>query len=340
VDGVLLAGMVPAWECQQVTRALRAIHRTDSLPTAVGKSISGNTMKSTRRQFLRDSAIAATAVAIAGTGKAMANPMGQPLGFQTFEIIPDLSQDWQGTWNKMASYGYTYADLVQFVPAYAPKLASKAPQDILDALHAANLKVTNGHFSYSSWMEDYDKTVAIAHALGLKSVICTLAPQHTTADDYKKMADALNTLGKKLQPEGFLLGYHNHQIEFVPVEGQIPWDILVTNTDPKLVSYQIDVGNLSFAGADAVTYLSKYPGRYFSLHVKDFRKGIASVPVGQGDLPWPKIFAIARQQQIKSYVAEVGAYGIRTLQGEPMAPASMPVLESFKESADFLKTVK
>jgi sugar phosphate isomerase/epimerase len=297
-------------------------------------------MKSTRRQFLRDSAIAAGAIAIAGTGSSLANPMGQPLGFQTFEIIKDLSDDWQGTWNKMASYGYTYADLVQFSPTYAPKIASKTTQDILDALHAANLQVTNGHFSYNSWMDDYGKTVETAHALGLKSVICTLRKEHSTADDYKKMADDLNVLGRKLKPEGFLLGYHNHEVEFVPVEGQMPWDILVTNTDPSLVSYQIDVGNLSFAGADAVTYLAKYPGRYFSLHCKDYIKGVASVPVGQGNLPWPKIFAIARQQKIKSYVAEVGAYGIRSLEGTPLTPAKVPVLESFKESADFLKTIK
>src|SRR5262249_40068695 len=150
------------------------------------------------------------------------------------------------------------------------------------------------------------------------------------------MAEELNTLGKKMKSDGMLLGYHNHDIEFYPVDGQIPYDILVTNTDPNLVGFQIDVGNLTFAGADAPTFLSKYPGRYYSMHVKDFVKGVASVPVGQGSMNWKEIFAIARKQNIKSYVAEVGEYGVRARQdgGNPtLAPAKLPVLESFKESA-------
>ena len=66
----------------------------------------------------------------------------------------------------------------------------------------------------------------------------------------------------------------------------MPYDILMANTDPALVKFQIDVGNLTFAGADAVSYLERYPTRYFSLHAKDFLKGKASVPVGQGSMDW------------------------------------------------------
>jgi sugar phosphate isomerase/epimerase len=294
----------------------------------------------TRRQFLKEGATLATGIALAGSTAMRANPMGQPLGFQTFEIIKDLTEDWQGTWNKMASYGYKYADLVQF-SVFAPKMPPKSNQEILDALKAANLDATNGHFGYKSWMTDYDNTVKSAHELKLKSVICTLGPEHKASDDYKKMADDLNMLGNKLKAEGLLLGYHNHAEEFVALpDRQIPWDVLIQNTDPKLVSYQIDVGNLTFGGGDAVTYLNKYPGRYYSLHVKDYVKGVASVPVGQGTLPWPQIFAIAKKQNIKSYVAEVGAYGLRSLEGAPLEPAKLSMLESFKQSADFLKTVK
>jgi sugar phosphate isomerase/epimerase len=296
-------------------------------------------MHTSRRRFLKQAATVGASVTLAGAGPMLANPMGQPLGFQTFEVIPDLAKDWQGTWNKMASYGYRYADLVQFAPTYAPQLAGKTTSEINDALKAANLTATNGHFSYKSWMDDYGNTVKTAHELGLKSVVCTLRPKHDTADEYRQMASELNTLGGKLKGEGLLLGYHNHEVEFVPVSGEVPWDILLKNTDPALVSFQIDVGNLTFGGGDAVTYLSRYPGRYYSLHVKDFVKGVASVPVGQGTLDWGKIFAIAREQKIQSYVAEVGAYGIRSLDGAALAPAKLPVLESFRQSAEYLKTV-
>jgi sugar phosphate isomerase/epimerase len=275
---------------------------------------------------------------LAGGLRANANPMGQPLGFQTFEIIQHLNEDWQGTWNKMASYGYKVADLVQF--RGSPQLKDKTAKDILQALTNAGLTCTNGHFSYNSWTQTYGENVQYAHDLGLKSVVCTLGPRRKTADDYKWMADRLNEIGKKLQGDGLKLGYHNHEIEFVPVDGQIPWDILITNTDPKLVSYQIDVGNLTFGGGDAVMYLAKYPGRYYSLHCKDFVKGQASVPVGQGTLDWKKIFAIAKQQNIKSYVAEVGAYGVSSLDGATLEQSKLDVLESFRQSAEFLKTIK
>src|SRR4051794_35094487 len=105
-------------------------------------------MNSTRRQFLKQGAMVAGTVALAGTELLHANPMGQPLGFQTFEIIKDLQADWQGTWNKMASFGYKYADLVQFNPLYAGNLSTKTNQDILAALKSAGLDATNGHFSY------------------------------------------------------------------------------------------------------------------------------------------------------------------------------------------------
>jgi len=264
--------------------------------------------------------------------------MGEPLGFQCFEIIPHLAEDWDVTWKKMASYGYKVADLVQFKSN--PKLADKTPTDILQALHANGLTCTNGHFSYADWTNSYDKTVQDAHALGLKSVVCTLGPRRKSADDFKWMAEELNKLGRKLKDDGLMLGYHNHEIEFRRIENQIPWDILVTGTDPTLVHFQIDVGNLTFGGADAVTYLSKYPGRYFSLHCKDFVRGQASVPVGQGTLDWKRIFAIAKKQNIRSYVAEVGAYGVATLDGTPLEQSKLDVLESFRQSFVFLEKVR
>ena len=264
--------------------------------------------------------------------------MGAPIGFQCYEIIPHLAEDWDGTWKKMASYGYKVADLVQFKGN--PKLADKTPADILQSLRAAGLTCTNGHFSYASWTNSYAETVQEAHVLGLKTVVCTLGPRRKTADDFKWMADELNKLGRKTQGDGLMLAFHNHEIEFRAVDGQIPWDLLVTGTDPALVSFQIDVGNLTFGGGDAVTYLSKYPGRYFSLHCKDFVKGQASVPVGQGNLDWKKIFAIAKEQNIRSYVAEVGAYGVATLDGQPLEQSKLDVLESFRQSIVFLDTVK
>ena len=296
-------------------------------------------MNVTRRQFFKQSGLALGAAALSlDAPLSNGSPMNQPIGFQTFEIIAHLTQDWEGTWKTMAGFGYKFADLINF--DFNPALSKYSAKDIKQSLTDAGLTVTNCHFSYTAWTDGFAKSVAYSHDLDLKSVVCALGPRRKTADDYKWMGDQLNQIGTKTKAEGLQLAYHNHQIEFVPVEGQVPWDILMANTDPKLVTYQIDVGNLTFGGGNAVEVLSKYPGRYFSLHCKDFAPGKASVPVGQGILDWKKILAIAKQQDIKSYVTEVGAYGISSLDGVPLEQSKLDVLESFRQSFVYLNALK
>ncbi len=296
-------------------------------------------MKSTRRQVLFQGGITLVGASmLPGVESVMASPMNQPIGFQTYEIIPHLIEDWQGTWDKMASFGYKFADLVSF--SMSPALAHYTAKDVLLALTNAGLTCTNGHFTYMQMTESFSQTIADAHMLGLKSVVCSLGQRRSTVEDWKWMADQLNELGAKTKKEDLQLAYHNHEIEFRKVEGQIPWDILITNTNPHLVTYQIDVGNLTFGGGDALYYLNKYPNRYFAMHVKDFKPGQASVPVGQGVLDWKRIFAAAKKDKIKNYVTEVGAYGVATLDGQPLEQSKLDVLESFRQSFIFVNNFK
>jgi sugar phosphate isomerase/epimerase len=152
------------------------------------------------------------------------------------------------------------------------------------------------------------------------------------------MADELNKYGERTRTAGLQLGYHNHEIEFVKTpEGDVPWDVLVRSTDPVLVKFLIDVGNCAFGGGDPYDYLAKYPARYYGVHVKDLKPGKAAVPVGAGDLDWKRIFTLVKAANIRNIVAEVGAYGASTLQGQPLAPPDYSVLELYKRSAEFLK---
>ncbi|MGE0405465.1 MAG: TIM barrel protein [Candidatus Korobacteraceae bacterium] len=295
-----------------------------------------------RREFLKGSAavLAGSALLPKGGSLLHASPMSQPLGFQAFEIIEYLAKDWDGTWKTMAGMGYKFVDLVKFGGRNAPELGQKTAKEISASLKNAGLKVYNHHFSYSAWTELFAETIEFAHTLGVESVVCSPGPRRKTVEDWKWMAGELNTIGAKVQKEGLFVGYHNHEIEFRAIDGQRPWDILMANTDPKLVKFQIDVGNLTFGGADAAHYLAAYPDRYFSMHVKDFKPGKASVPVGKGILDWNKIFALGKKAGIKSYVAEVGAYGANTLEGTPLEPAELDILESFRQSFLYMDAYK
>ena len=303
-------------------------------------------MKTCRREFLKTSGILVGGAMIGGSMReAYALPNGDPIGFQTYEIFKNLAADWQGTWNTMGSMGYKYADLDHFGP-----IAQHTPDDINSSLAKAGLGCTVCHFVLEAYNdESFSKTMDIAHALkGVRTVVVTGAGgraeggkgQKATLDDWKWMAGQLNEIGQKVQKDGFQLGYHNHNMEFVETDGKIPYDVLMESTDPKLVKYQIDVGNLTFGGGDAYHYLSAYPNRYMGLHVKDYKPGMAAVPVGDGILDWKRIFALAKKDKITNYNAEVGAYGRVSLSGQVLKPSPMDVLELFRRSAKYLIAFK
>jgi sugar phosphate isomerase/epimerase len=286
----------------------------------------------TRRDFLRYSS-AAAACAAAGTRTAGAlSPPDIPLGFQAYEIIEDLNKDWEGTLRQMVSMGYTLIDMLAYNP-YTMHPAKKLRADFT----RVGLQCRVCHFLHGTWSDTMGMVLDYANALGARHSICGPRKQLATSDDWKAMADELNRFGAAAKKEGQTIAYHNHEIEFVQTpQGDIPWDLLMANTDPAIVSFQIDVGNLTFGGGDAIAYFRKYNDRYFSFHAKDFKPGKAAVPVGSGILDWKEIFKLARQAKVESCIAEVGAYGVRTLDGAPLEKTEFTILESYRRSARFL----
>jgi sugar phosphate isomerase/epimerase len=295
-------------------------------------------MNSSRRQFVKTGI-----AAVCGMGTVLhASPMNQPIGFQNFEIYPDLAKDWQGTWNTMAAIGYKFCDLVKGGP-----MTQRSAAEIKSSLTRAGLTADTCHMGYQAMTDQYDETMQYAHDLGLKYLICQPSPRLSRrggnvvkADDWKWMGEELNKVGAKTKRDGIMTCYHNHEIEFVKVEDQTPYDILMANTDSALVGFQIDVGNLTFGGADAIAYLKKYPSRYTAMHVKDFKPGKASVPVGSGDLDWKTILDLAKKANIRNYITEVGAYGAATLSGAPLEPSDISIIESFRRSFVFLNNFR
>ena len=284
----------------------------------------------TRREFLAAAAAAAATLRSAG---AASNPLGLPFGFQAWEIAPDMRKDWDGTLKAMKDYGYSYIDLNQ-VPPFTERPAA----DLKASFASHGFTFTNALWSYQAFAQRFEQTVADSQTLGLKTIVCSPRPRLRTTDDWKSMADELNKYGERTKAAGLQLGYHNHEIEFVKTpEGDTPWDLLVQATDPALVQFLLDVGNCAFGGGDPYAYLDKYKARYYGVHVKDLKPGKAAVPVGSGDLDWKRIFTLVKAANIRYIVAEVGAYGASTLQGQPLAPPDYSVLELYQRSAEYLK---
>jgi sugar phosphate isomerase/epimerase len=298
----------------------------------------GWSLMRSRRDFLQMTA-AAGAGAFLAAPFAEADPLGMPIGFQGYDARFVLIKDWDQGWATMRGMGFTAVDLVSFKGYGYEKspLADVPAQQIRKKLDAIGMRCDNCQFYYAELHGAFEEKVAFSRELRIRNIIC--APESSrmkTAEDWKWQAQQLNELGVKVKKAGFRLGYHNHDQEFLPVDGTVPYDILMQETDPALVSFQIDVGNLTFAGADALAYLRKYPKRYFSMHAKDYRPGKTSVPVGMGVLPWKQIFQAAQHTPIENYYAEVAAYGAGTLHGVPANAWPTDSIDQLRQSYVFL----
>jgi sugar phosphate isomerase/epimerase len=298
-----------------------------------------------RRYFLGRTAMALTGASCVSSeaSRLNANPLNKPIGFQAYDARKALIHDFDGGWRTLAGYGFQTVDLVSFA-GYGYEnspLSNLTARQILRSMNAAGISCENCQFEYEELHGSYEKKISFSHELQLKNIVCAPAMGRTkTPDDWKWQAGQLNALGEKIKRDGFQLGYHNHEIEFVAVDGAMPYEILMQETDPKLVKFQIDVGNLTFAGQDALAWLTRYPNRYFSMHAKDFAPGKMSVPVGQGIIDWKKVFEAAKAARIENYFAECSSYGARTLQGTAAAAWPSDIMDQLRLSCVFLRNLK
>ena len=160
------------------------------------------------------------------------------------------------------------------------------------------LKCHSTHNNGPSFTDDgLKKAIELNQILGSTYIIMASAPRATGIDSWKAVADQLTTISAKLKPLKMATGYHNHQVEWRPVDGQRPMDILAAGT-PKDVVLQFDVGTCVEVGADPIAWINANPGRIKSVHCKDWAPGKGyAVAFGEGDAPWKKIFEAVEEDR-------------------------------------------
>lgn len=235
-----------------------------------------------RRSFL---ALAAAPLAIgAGRGKRI------PVGLELYSVRSDLKKDLAGTVRSVAKIGYGGVEF--FAPYYAwtPDGAKRVRAE-LDALHVWCHSTHNNLTSFTP--PGISKAIELNHILGTRYIVLASPGNVATLDGWKKVADTLNRANRVMETHGLHAGYHNHDAEWKPIDGQKPMEVLAANTD-KSIMLQLDVGTCVAAGSDPVAWIRKNPGRIRSLHLKDWspQQGYR-VLFGQGVAPWRRIFAAA-----------------------------------------------
>lgn len=216
-----------------------------------------------------------------------------PIGLELYSVRDELKKDAMGTLEAVAKMGYEcvefFAPYYEWTPEYAKQIRKQ-----LDDLKLRCYSTHNGPQSFTP--DGLGKAIDLNKILGTRYIVLSSAGNISTIDGWKKVADTLNQANHTMSSHGLHAGYHNHDLEWKPIDGQRPMDILAKNTD-KSIMLQLDVGTCVEAGADPIAWVNSNPGRIKSMHLKDWspQKGYR-VLFGEGVVPWKKLFAAAESK--------------------------------------------
>lgn len=238
-----------------------------------------------RREFLALAA-AAPFVTTAPGGKHL------PVGLELYSVRDGLQKDLMGTVRGVAKMGYQcvefYSPYYEWTPDYAKQVRSE-----MDSLGIKCYSTHNDTRSFTP--EGIGKAIELNQILGARYIVLAGAGDLNTVDEWKRVAETLNKADEKLATHKMNAGYHNHDAEWKPVEGQRPLEVIATNTR-KSVLLQLDVGTCLEAGGDPVAWIEKNPGRIRCMHCKDWSpQNNYAVLFGEGVAPWKKIFEAAEK---------------------------------------------
>ena len=237
-------------------------------------------MNSSRRTFLRNSAFGLGALAFASPAlqSLAAVKYKKLVGIQLYSVREDMKKDPQGTLNALAEMGYKYVEHANYINRKFYGWEAKEFKKRLDDL---GMKMPSGHTvmgkahwddAKNDFTDLWKYTVEDAATMGQELVISPSIDMGIRKDKnlLLKYMDIFNKSGELCQKSGMRFGYHNHDFEFSEkLDGELLYDIMLNNTDPKLVAQQLDIGNMINGGGVPAEVMKKFPGRFVSMHVKD-----------------------------------------------------------------------
>jgi sugar phosphate isomerase/epimerase len=224
-------------------------------------------------------------------------------GIQLYSVKEDMAIDPQITMRSLAGYGYK-----QFEGFDGGKgiLWGMQPAEFKSLMTDTGATMVASH---ANVFENLETQAAQAAEVGMKYLICPWIGPQKSLDDYKKKADEFNQIGEKIKSFGLRFAYHNHDYTFVELEGSLPQDILMDNTDPASVDFEMDIYWVHVANAKPAEYLAKYPGRFSLCHLKDAESGSGDphqrgVLLGAGEIPYPELIKHSKELGMEYFIVE------------------------------------
>lgn len=265
-----------------------------------------------RRSFLKYSAAYTAASAWVPMGLPMDKRINQ-YGVQLYTVREEMAADPGNTLLRLREMGYHYLEHAGYDEG---QFYGQSAENFRDLCYGRGLRIISGHVSTGFTQPGKMRTMVRNWEAVLDDmkevdqdyiVLAWLDPiERKTIDDYKRIADLLNDCGEQARQRGMQMAYHNHDFEFQELDGQIPYDILLNQTEEKLVTMELDLYWIYKAGADPLTYFDKFPGRFELWHVKDMDNTAEQffTEVGTGVIDWQALFEASKKAGMKRFFVE------------------------------------
>ncbi len=264
-------------------------------------------MTISRKQFLIQSGLA-TAGILAGNSlfaESSAKKI-KKFGIQLYSLRDVLPKDPKGILTQLAQFGYKQIESYEGPDGMFWGMGATGFRQLMNQL---GMTIVASHFDFRKNLE---QKAADAASIGMKYLICPHIGEQKKPDDYKRIAEDFNKAGEVCKKTGLRFAYHNHAYSFTAKDGQFPQDILMMNTDPALVDFEMDMYWVTVAGQDPIAWMDKYKNRFKLCHVKDREKGSNNKPVtctlGKGDIDYKSIVKKAMKRNMGYFIIEQEHY--------------------------------
>jgi len=255
----------------------------------------------TRRNFVRQSAIVMAALPLINNELMASSGPSKKTGLALYTIRDAMGTNPAASLAEAAAIGYNWVEAAGYGDR---KFYGLKPKEYGKLVKKSGMVPLSTHSAIRP--ENEDQMIEDSAEAGIKYLFLPSLPEDwsNSTDSYQRTADYFNKVGEKCKKAGLMFGFHNHQIEFKEINGRVPYEILVENTDPGLVTYELDLAWITAAGKDPVAYFQKYPGRFQVWHLKDLSPELEDATLGEGIIDFKPILAQAKTAGMKYWFLE------------------------------------
>lgn len=257
-----------------------------------------------RRTFLTQSTFAAAGALLAGN--AFAGKTSKPFGIQLYSLKEDMAANAWQTLDALAKMGYTQIESFEGANGM---FWGKTNKEFQQYLQERNMQLISSHCDIH---KDFETKAAMAGEIGVKYLVCPWKGPQTSIDAFKRFAEEFNRCGEICKKNGLRFAYHNHDYSFKPMDGIMGQDVMMVNTDPALVDFEMDMYWVVTAGIDPIEYMMRYKNRFPLAHIKNRTPNATSTfdscNLKAGSINYQQVLASAKKLGLQYAIVEQEKY--------------------------------